>query len=215
MIIYTAGPYSPYQTQSVHDNIRVARRISIELWQAGHIAICPHLNTADFQIEMPDVSHDFWLERDFKIIDRCDAILMMPDWELSKGSNMERNHAIRHGIPIFYYPDIPPLHPTEVKSPVQATSFMRLIMKLYRIHLDKNADYSPANILGTGDIGIVTRLWDKMARMLNLSGFKISVTLDSFEEPQDAVNESLMDTFYDMAVYAIIGILHKRGEWGH
>lgn len=215
MIIYTAGPYSAYEKFTIHDNIKIARKIAIEVWQAGHIAICPHLNTADFQIEMPDVSHDYWLDRDYQIIARCDAILMLPNWEESKGAKMELYYANEHQIPVYYYPDIPSLHPTEVNSPVQAQSFIRLVMHLYRVHLDKNADYSPANILGTGEIGIVTRIWDKMARMFSISGFDVSVKFNGYSGPKETLNESLMDTFYDMAVYAIIGILHKRGQWGH
>lgn len=105
-------------------------------------------------------------------------------------------------------------HPTEVKRPIQTQAFQEILNRMYRVHLDKNADYSPANILGTGWIGLVTRLWDKMARMMNLAGFRIEIASSEYEAPQAPRNESIDDTLMDMAVYAIIGLLLRQGKWG-
>lgn len=106
-------------------------------------------------------------------------------------------------------------HPTEVRSPNQARRFREIIEQMYQVHLDKNADYSPANILGTGEIGGVVRLWDKMARLLNLMGFEIDVRLVGYHGPKLAKNESVDDTLIDMANYAIILKLLREGNWGN
>lgn len=106
------------------------------------------------------------------------------------------------------------LHPTERIRPLQAQRFREIVDQMYQVHLDKNADYSPANILATGEIGLATRLWDKMARLLNLVGFRIEIASARYEEPREPKNESVDDTLMDMAVYAIIGKLLREGVWG-
>lgn len=107
-----------------------------------------------------------------------------------------------------------PPHPTLLQSPIQTKAFWETIGKIYRTHLDKNADYSPANILGTGSIGVVTRLWDKTARLLNLAGFKLHMETSEYVAPKEPKNESIADSFLDLASYGIIGLLLMRNQWG-
>lgn len=106
------------------------------------------------------------------------------------------------------------VHVTEQRCPEQCKGFREIIEKFYDVHRSKNADYSPANILGTGELGLATRLWDKCIRYLNLMGFDIRAELVSYTGPKDAKNESVEDTLMDMGVYAIIGLLLRRGQWG-
>lgn len=107
------------------------------------------------------------------------------------------------------------LHETEIRSPNQAARFREIVDEMYETHLDKNADYSPANVLGVGEIGIVVRLWDKMTRLLNLLGFEVDVRFVGYRGPKEAKNESITDTYMDMSVYAIIGRLYREGKWGN
>ena len=96
----------------------------------------------------------------------------------------------------------------------QYGEFRNITNKMYHTHVRKNMDYSPANILGTGEIGLVTRLWDKMARLMNLVGIKMEVEFKGIEKPKEAKNESIEDTFMDGAVYNVIGMLLRKGVWG-
>jgi hypothetical protein len=127
----------------------------------------------------------------------------------------DKKYAESLDIPIYIYPDLPEKHPTEVRSPNQAKAFRELLGKMFRVHLQKNADYSPANIAGTGEVGLATRMWDKMARLMNLSGFNLEVKLLSFNQPKSPKNESIEDTLMDMAVYALINLLYRAGKWGN
>jgi len=71
--------------------------------------------------------------------------------------------------------------------------------------LRKNRDYGPKNIAqapGGALNGLRVRMHDKLARINNL--------LDSGVDPE---NESLFDSFMDLANYALIGQLVLRGEW--
>ena len=103
-------------------------------------------------------------------------------------------------------------HVTETNAPEQCAEFRKIIEMMYSIHLDKNADYSKYNMLATGEIGGVTRLWDKMARIMSLTGFDIGT--GKLNPPKEPKNESFEDTLIDMANYAIILLIMRRQKWG-
>lgn len=106
-------------------------------------------------------------------------------------------------------------HITEKRCPNQSAGFKKIVDKMYQVHLDKNADYSPANVLGVGEIGLVVRLWDKMTRLMNLLGFEIRVEFVAYHGEKEAKNESIEDTYMDMSVYSIIALLYRDGRWGN
>lgn len=105
------------------------------------------------------------------------------------------------------------LHITEQKYPEQTKAFREIIEKMYQIYLQKNADYSPMNILGTGIVGICTRIWDKTARILSLLGCNLSTGEYSSERRSDN-DEPIEDNLLDLAVYCIIGLIFRAGKWG-
>jgi len=210
MLVYVSGKY----TGDVDANIGAARAVAIRLWEMGHAVLCPHLNTQHFEIDC-QVTYDQYIEGDLNMVARCDAMVMVNGWEASKGAKIEKEYAEKLGIPIFYENNLPSLHPTEIRCPEQARAFREIVGKMYRVHLDKNTDYSPANIMATGEIGLITRLWDKTARLLNLLGFRFSIQdAGTFDAPKTPKHESIDDTYQDLAVYAIIGILLRAGKWG-
>lgn len=214
MLIYTAGPYSADTDHEIQNNIDTATLVAAKLWERGHAVICPHANTAHFE-KFCEATYDQYLVGDLQIITRCDAMVMLPGWEDSKGAKLEHQRAQELGLPIYIYPDLPALHPTELRSPRQARAFAEILGQMYRVHLQKNADYSPANILATGEVGLITRLWDKTARLLNLMGFKFTIQeAGQYTAPTEPKHESIEDTYMDMAVYAIIGLLLRKGVWG-
>ena len=67
----------------------------------------------------------------------------------------------------------------------------------------KQQDYGSKNISLSGEIGVQVRLQDKVCRLKNLLEKNSSA-------PQ---NESIYDTYQDIANYGIIGDMLKRGEW--
>lgn len=71
--------------------------------------------------------------------------------------------------------------------------------------LRKHHDYGPTNISrapGGPLNGLRVRMWDKLARINNL--------IESGADPQ---NESLRDSFLDIANYGIIALLVLDGDW--
>lgn len=79
------------------------------------------------------------------------------------------------------------LHPTEEKFPQQAKKFKEITEKLYRVHLDKNQDYSPSNIIITGMPGALVRMWDKIARIFNLMGVPFPHIIQDLDESKDII----------------------------
>jgi hypothetical protein len=209
MLVYVSGRY----TGTIDANIQAARAVAIALWEHGHTALCPHLNTQHFEQDCK-ASYEDYIRGDLEMVARCDALVMVAGWEESNGAKIERDYALGLGIPVFQYPEMPENNLTEQRCPKQSRAFLELVMQMYRVHLAKNADYSPANILATGEIGLTTRLWDKVARLMNLQGFRFKVEYEGLVLPKAPKHESIDDTLQDAAVYAVIGLLLRRGLWG-
>ncbi len=77
--------------------------------------------------------------------------------------------------------------------------------ELFELLIRKHNDYGPKNISESpgGPLnGLSVRLYDKVARLENL--------ISNNKKPE---NESLRDTFLDIANYAIIGLLVIDGKW--
>jgi hypothetical protein len=72
-----------------------------------------------------------------------------------------------------------------------------IAIQVAEIVISKQHDYGHDNILAFREEGLVVRLWDKVARLKNLLWI-------SKEKPK---NESIEDTFTDIAGYAIIGLM--------
>lgn len=174
MLVFISGPYSG-EHQLEHQ--RIAKEMAERLWQLGHSVICPHLNSGGMDHV---ASYQTYIDGYLQILARCDAVVLLPNWENSSGANTEVAYAKKLNIPIFFHSNLPSLHPTEVKCPNQVKRFAEILGDIYRIHLSKNHDYSPANVLGTSDIGVATREWDKVARLMNLSGYDIQLTKSVF-----------------------------------
>lgn len=209
MIVYISGKYSG----NTKENIQAARKVAIELWSKGFTALCPHLNTAEFEDECTATYEDY-INGDIELLSVCGAVLMLPDWRGSEGAGKEYDYAMKNGIPIYFYPDLPEMSRVELDCPKQTDSFRNALMSIYRMYLKKNNDYGTANILGTGNIGLVTRVWDKAARLMHLNGFKITISDLKFEKPINPIFESIMDSWHDMATYSVIAQVYNKGDWG-
>lgn len=66
--------------------------------------------------------------------------------------------------------------------------------------LKKHRDYGKGNILAVKELGIAMRLTEKVERLKHL-------LLTS----KDPANESIEETWVDIAVYAVIAIMFRRG----
>lgn len=99
VVAYVAGPYNG----DVDDNIQRAEKVSIELIKKGYSVITPQKNTAHYEkYEGKDLNLNTWMEMDFNLIERCDVVFIMENWEGSKGVAQEIHFAKAHGIPVIF-----------------------------------------------------------------------------------------------------------------
>lgn len=99
-LLYVAGPYRAPTERGLIENIRMAEAIAFQLWHMGFAVICPHLNTAHFGGEDDD---SLWLDGDLEMIRRCDALVTVPVWEHSDGTQQEVWWANWWGLPVFHW----------------------------------------------------------------------------------------------------------------
>jgi len=101
-VVYIAGPFRakrhPGSQWEQTCNIREAEALALRVWAHGHVALCPHLNTANFQGALPD---GVWLSGDLILLRRCDCVLVLPGWVESSGAQEEVAFARESGIPVF------------------------------------------------------------------------------------------------------------------
>lgn len=103
MILYIAGPYRG----DVAQNIAEAQDVALAVWRAGHIALCPHLNTAHFDTLAPDIPDDVWLSGTLDLMMRCDGVVCTSRWEASYGARVEVTQAKANLMPVWVYPALP------------------------------------------------------------------------------------------------------------
>lgn len=105
MLIYIAGPYTAETEEGIIANIRAAEEIGKQVLLRGFVPVIPHKNTAlwDKDERFKDWGHADWIERVcFPLLRSCDALLLMPNWETSKGAVMEYNYAREHRMLVFH-----------------------------------------------------------------------------------------------------------------
>ena len=121
-ILYISGPYSAGHGRTVAENIAVARAHAVAAAKAGWMPFTPHLNTAGFEVDCPEISHQEWLAGDLAILRLLAraraAVLLLPGWEQSKGARLERDWAIHLNLEVFD----PPATPEEI---LPAAAFRR------------------------------------------------------------------------------------------
>lgn len=106
------------------------------------------------------------------------------------------------------YPELPKIPVPPLKSAKISTfeeDVNDIAFELVQLLLQKHKDYGPKNINQSpygATQGLVVRMWDKIARIVNLTTKK-----------RHAENEPLEDSFKDLANYAIIGLMVQRGKW--
>lgn len=81
-------------------------------------------------------------------------------------------------------------------------AYEEVLQELLELFLKKHKDYGKGNILSIKELGIAFRIGEKSERLKHL-----------LMTQNDPSNESVEDTWMDIAVYAIIGVLYRREQF--
>lgn len=79
-------------------------------------------------------------------------------------------------------------------------AFQTVCQELLETFIQKHKDYGKGNILSLQELGIAFRETEKVERLKNL-----------LMKSTDPANESIDDTWTDVAVYAVIALMFRRG----
>ena len=101
-IAYIAGKYRDTYPYQIQENIDRAKEVAKEVWKAGHVAICPHLNSINFE---GINTEQHFIDGTLEILRRCDALILVPGWETSQGTLGEIKEAEKLRIPVLYSVD--------------------------------------------------------------------------------------------------------------
>ena len=100
-LVYVAGPYRAASRDAIARNIAAARQLGIAAAALGWFPVIPHANTAHMELDLPGLGDDFWLAGTLEMMERCDAVVLIPGWQNSAGTRGEIIRAEELGIPVF------------------------------------------------------------------------------------------------------------------
>ena len=98
-IYYTAGPYRADTVHGIVENIRKAEAVAVKIWKAGHVAMCPHLNS---RLMDGTCNTEAFLSGDLLLLEKCDGVVLIDGWGKSKGTMAEIAFAMKNLIPICH-----------------------------------------------------------------------------------------------------------------
>lgn len=78
---------------------------------------------------------------------------------------------------------------------------MKLALKFVKVLDEKQQDYGPDNITISGELGVIVRSQDKLCRLKHLLG------------KETVNNESVSDSWMDLANYGLIGYMVHNKIW--
>lgn len=98
-IVYIAGKLTGANNWEIAQNVRRAETVAFEVAKLGAMPLIPHANTGMNFFGTLDEA--FWYAGTLELLRRCDAIVLVPGWQLSKGALAERDEAYRRGVYVF------------------------------------------------------------------------------------------------------------------
>lgn len=96
-VVFISGKYTGKTEEETKKNIEHAVRMACRIAEMGYTYICPHLNSGSVKLFYND-----WIEFYLVLLERCDKICMLSNWESSNGARIEYDRANELGMEILY-----------------------------------------------------------------------------------------------------------------
>lgn len=102
-LVYLAGPYT--MGNNNHNTRRACEHADV-LVTCGVWPVVPHMSHLWDTISQNEYPPDFWYNYDLKLLFRCDAMVVMPGSEGSKGVQLERDFCTTNSIPVYDWDEL-------------------------------------------------------------------------------------------------------------
>ena len=96
--VYLAGPLTNPAPQQVEANIRMAVEAGLALRNVGLVPVIPHIAVPDEPGATPAKLWTIAMRECLSHLRTCDAIVLLPGWESSRGARIELD-LCRRGVP--------------------------------------------------------------------------------------------------------------------
>ena len=102
-IIYVSGKFTAQNAWEIEqNNVCTAEDVGMRVAKAGAMPLIPHANTRYFY---GTATPEFLYAGTLELLRRCDAVIMVPGYESSKGACAELEEAHRLRLPVFFVVD--------------------------------------------------------------------------------------------------------------
>ncbi len=106
VFVYVAGKYSDDTMLKTERHVLDALEVSIKCAEHGIHFFCPHTHSKFLDFYAPNVSWEYWMDVDIRVIEKLiNCMLMVHNYENSKGAKLEEAKANDLGYPVFYNVD--------------------------------------------------------------------------------------------------------------
>jgi nucleoside 2-deoxyribosyltransferase len=102
-VVYLAGPYT---LGNNNHNTRRACDLGDVLIDLGIYPLIPHMSHLWDSISPREYPPEFWYHYDLQLLKKCDAMVVMPGSEESRGVALERDFANEHSIPVYDWSEL-------------------------------------------------------------------------------------------------------------
>jgi len=121
-LIYIAGPYTAAHPVDRHAHVERARAAAREVATAGAMPITPHLLSAGIECAWPE---QWWADATLDVLAACDAMVLLPGWQDSRGCVRELAYAEAAGVELkrSYYDQAAANLAAVVAAPKQSSLF--------------------------------------------------------------------------------------------
>lgn len=100
--VYIAGPITPTEGRPLSENLANAVEACAFLSRRRVAAVCVHLTAGYNAGQFDGIDYETWMAVDFRLLESCRAVLVLPGFRTSPGTMREIAHADKCRIPTFY-----------------------------------------------------------------------------------------------------------------
>lgn len=105
VFVYISGPITAKNGNTIEENVAAGLKAFLALTKLGIPSFSPHVLAAFPSAH--EIHYSIWMAYDLIVVENCTHMLMLPKWEESEGSMMEKAHAESYGLPVLYtIPDL-------------------------------------------------------------------------------------------------------------